>query len=243
MIEQPLADGRRRPGDRPRDAGREGARPARLHDRPAPRRRRRAVRRRTGDGAEAGADLPRARRDRSRARAAGCGDADVAAGAAVHAGGGGAAERAARTSCCCAAATKASTSGCASASTEELSIGDYVLTGGELPALVVVDAVARLVPGVVGDEQSVAEDSFSARAARFPARTRGRPEIRRATGAVPDVLLSGNHAEIRRWRQARGAAPDAGTAAGSAGRRGAGRRRTADSCCGSLRKERDDGRD
>ena len=83
--------------------------------------------------------------------------------------------------------------------TEELSIGDYVLTGGELPALVILDAVARLVPGVVGDEQSVAEDSFSRGLLDFPQYTRPRGD-RRAC-AVPDVLLSGNHAEIRRWRK------------------------------------------
>src|SRR4051812_16343603 len=87
---------------------------------------------------------------------------------------------------------------------EELSIGDYVLSGGELPALVVIDAVARLVPGVVGDEQSVAEDSFGRGLLDFPHYTRP-AEI--ADGAsseplrVPDVLLSGNHAEIRRWRK------------------------------------------
>ena len=83
--------------------------------------------------------------------------------------------------------------------TEELSIGDYVLTGGELPALVVLDAVARLIPGVVGDEQSVAQDTFSNRGLlNHPQYTRP-PEIdgRR----VPDVLVSGNHAEIRRWRK------------------------------------------
>jgi tRNA (guanine37-N1)-methyltransferase len=93
--------------------------------------------------------------------------------------------------------------------TEEISIGDYVLSGGELPALVVLDAVARLVPGVVGDEQSVADDSFSRGLLDFPQYTRpavltlnGPPEA--AEGAplqVPDVLLSGNHAEIRRWRK------------------------------------------
>jgi len=82
--------------------------------------------------------------------------------------------------------------------TEELSIGDYVLTGGELPALVVLDAVARFVPGVVGDEQSVVEDSFSRGLLDFPQFTRP-PEI--ATLRVPAVLLSGNHAEIRRWRK------------------------------------------
>jgi tRNA (guanine37-N1)-methyltransferase len=90
--------------------------------------------------------------------------------------------------------------------TEELSIGDYVLTGGELPALVVLDAVARFVPGVVGDEQSVAEDSFSRGLLDFPQYTR--PATIRSASlsgerelAVPEVLLSGNHAEIRRWRK------------------------------------------
>jgi tRNA (guanine37-N1)-methyltransferase len=82
--------------------------------------------------------------------------------------------------------------------TEELSIGDYVLTGGELPALVILDAVARFVPGVVGDEQSVVEDSFSRGLLDFPQFTRP-AEI--AALRVPDVLLSGNHAEIRRWRK------------------------------------------
>ena len=81
---------------------------------------------------------------------------------------------------------------------EELSIGDYVLTGGELPALVVLDAVARFVPGVVGDEQSVAADSFSRGLLDFPQYTRP-AEIE--TLRVPEVLLSGNHAEIRRWRK------------------------------------------
>jgi tRNA (guanine37-N1)-methyltransferase len=88
---------------------------------------------------------------------------------------------------------------------EEISIGDYVLSGGELAALVIVDAVARLVPGVVGDEQSVAEDSFSRGLLDFPQYTRpaeltisGEAE---AAMKVPDVLLSGNHAEIRRWRK------------------------------------------
>jgi tRNA (guanine37-N1)-methyltransferase len=82
--------------------------------------------------------------------------------------------------------------------TEELSIGDYVLTGGELPALVILDAVARFVPGVVGDGQSVVEDSFSRGLLDFPQFTRP-PEI--GAHRVPDVLLSGNHAEIRRWRK------------------------------------------
>ena len=81
---------------------------------------------------------------------------------------------------------------------EEISIGDYVLSGGELPSLVVLDAVARLVPGVVGDGQSVAEDSFSRGLLDFPHYTRP-AEVE--TLRVPDVLLSGNHAEIRRWRK------------------------------------------
>jgi tRNA (guanine37-N1)-methyltransferase len=92
---------------------------------------------------------------------------------------------------------------------EEISIGDYVLSGGELPALVILDAVARLVPGVVGDEQSVAEDSFSRGLLDFPQYTRP-AEV--ATGGsagragpavlkVPDVLMSGNHGDIRRWRK------------------------------------------
>lgn len=102
---------------------------------------------------------------------------------------------------------------------EELSIGDYVLSGGELPALVVVDTVARLIPGVVGDEQSVADDSFNRGLLDFPHYTRpaelwpDRLEDRDAGSAaqtneaadaglkVPAVLLSGNHAAIRRWRK------------------------------------------
>jgi len=82
--------------------------------------------------------------------------------------------------------------------TDELSIGDYVLTGGELPALVIVDAVARLVPGVVGDEQSVEHESFARGLLDFPQYTRpaGFRDLK-----VPDVLLSGHHADIRRWRK------------------------------------------
>ena len=81
---------------------------------------------------------------------------------------------------------------------EELSVGDYVLSGGELPALVVVDAVSRLVPGVVGDEQSVEADSFSRGLLDFPHYTR---PAEFAGMKVPDVLLSGHHAEVRRWRK------------------------------------------
>ena len=81
---------------------------------------------------------------------------------------------------------------------EEMSIGDYVLSGGELPALVVVDAVSRLVPGVVGDEQSVEADSFSRGLLDFPHYTR---PAEFAGMKVPDVLLSGHHAQVRRWRK------------------------------------------
>jgi tRNA (guanine37-N1)-methyltransferase len=82
--------------------------------------------------------------------------------------------------------------------TEEMSIGDYVVSGGELPALVIVDAVARLVPGVVGDERSVERDSFARGLLDFPQFTR--PADFRGW-AVPPVLLSGHHAEIERWRR------------------------------------------
>ena len=81
---------------------------------------------------------------------------------------------------------------------EELSIGDYVVSGGELAALVMVDAVSRLVPGVVGDEQSVAEDSFSRGLLDYPHYTR---PAEFGGLKVPDVLLSGHHAEVRRWRK------------------------------------------
>jgi tRNA (guanine37-N1)-methyltransferase len=80
---------------------------------------------------------------------------------------------------------------------QDLSIGDYVVSGGELPALVVVDAVARLVPGVLGDARSSFEDSFAAGLLDWPHYTR--PEVFEGL-AVPQVLLSGDHADIRRWR-------------------------------------------
>ena len=82
--------------------------------------------------------------------------------------------------------------------TEEMSIGDYVLSGGELPALVIVDAVARFVPGVVGDDESVARDTFARGLLDFAQYTR--PADFRGM-AVPPVLLSGHHAEIERWRR------------------------------------------
>ena len=80
---------------------------------------------------------------------------------------------------------------------EEVSIGDYVLTGGELAAMVVMDAVVRQMPGALGDAESAEQDSFAGGLLDFPHYTR--PEIYEGE-AVPAVLLSGNHAEIARWR-------------------------------------------
>lgn len=80
---------------------------------------------------------------------------------------------------------------------QELSIGDYVLSGGELAALVVIDAVARLLPGALGDERSSVEESFTEGLLEGPQYTR--PEVYDGL-AVPPVLLSGDHAAIRRWR-------------------------------------------
>ncbi len=81
---------------------------------------------------------------------------------------------------------------------EEWSLGDFVLSGGELAALVVVDAVTRLVPGVLGDSESAEQDSFMQGLLDCPHFTR--PE-KSEWGHVPDVLLSGNHAEISKWRR------------------------------------------
>ncbi len=80
---------------------------------------------------------------------------------------------------------------------DELSIGDYVLTNGALPVMVIIDAVTRLLPGVLGDEGSARDDSFSQGLLEYPQYTR--PADFRGM-KVPDVLLSGNHAEIARWR-------------------------------------------
>lgn len=82
--------------------------------------------------------------------------------------------------------------------TDELSIGDYVLNGGELPAMVVIEAVTRLIPGVLGDPRGAQQDSFASGLLEHPHYTR--PAQFRGLG-VPDVLLSGNHAEIARWRR------------------------------------------
>lgn len=83
---------------------------------------------------------------------------------------------------------------------EEVSVGDYVLTGGELPAMTIIDSIVRLIPGVLGGENSAAIESFSdGETLEFPQYTR--PEDFRGM-KVPDVLLSGHHAEIEKWRVA-----------------------------------------
>lgn len=83
---------------------------------------------------------------------------------------------------------------------QEISIGDYVLTNGTLPAAVVIDALARFIPGVLGDENSLTHESFTGRLLDFPQYTRP-AEFRGQS--VPKVLLSGNHAEIEKWRHAK----------------------------------------
>ena len=81
---------------------------------------------------------------------------------------------------------------------DEISIGDYVLTGGELPALTILDAAARLVPGVLGSDESVADESFVGGLLEYPHYTR--PEVF-GGHRVPEILLSGDHGAIRRWRR------------------------------------------
>jgi tRNA (guanine37-N1)-methyltransferase len=85
----------------------------------------------------------------------------------------------------------------------ELSVGDFVMSGGEIPALAVIDAVVRLLPGALGDERSSVEESFAAGLLDWPHYTR--PEVFEGR-RVPDVLLSGNHAAVRRWRLAQAVA-------------------------------------
>lgn len=80
---------------------------------------------------------------------------------------------------------------------EEWSIGDYILTGGELAAMVMIDAVTRLIPGAVGDENSVSQDSLTTGLLKYPQYTR--PEVF-SGAAVPEVLLSGHHKQINEWR-------------------------------------------
>jgi tRNA (guanine37-N1)-methyltransferase len=80
----------------------------------------------------------------------------------------------------------------------EISIGDYILTGGELSTLVVIDAVARLIPGVLGNDESALSESFSHGLLEYPQYTR--PAEYKGL-RVPDVLVSGNHAQIERWQR------------------------------------------
>jgi tRNA (guanine37-N1)-methyltransferase len=87
---------------------------------------------------------------------------------------------------------------CQDLADEELSIGNYVLTGGELAAMVVIDAVGRLLPGALGNEQSAQEDSFSTGLLEYPQYTRPRSF---EGSQVPDILLSGNHGAISQWRR------------------------------------------
>ena len=82
--------------------------------------------------------------------------------------------------------------------TDEISIGDYVLTGGELPALVIMDSVSRLIPGVLGNKNSPDEESFGSELLEYPQYTRPKEWHGRL---VPDILLSGDHARVGRWRQ------------------------------------------
>jgi tRNA (guanine37-N1)-methyltransferase len=82
--------------------------------------------------------------------------------------------------------------------TDEISIGDYVLTGGELPSLILIDAVTRLLPGALGDPTGAEDDSHASGLLEYPHYTRP-PEFR--GDAVPDVLLSGDHAKIEKWRR------------------------------------------
>ena len=82
--------------------------------------------------------------------------------------------------------------------TDEISIGDYILTGGELAAMVLIDSVSRLIPGVLGKEESFIEESFSNNLLEHPQYTR--PYIFR-NRKVPDVLLSGHHSKIEKWRR------------------------------------------
>ncbi|MBL9214946.1 MAG: tRNA (guanosine(37)-N1)-methyltransferase TrmD [Opitutaceae bacterium] len=83
---------------------------------------------------------------------------------------------------------------------QEISIGDYVLTNGTLAAAVVIDALARFIPGVLGEEKSLTTESFTSKLLDFPQYTR--PAVYRGM-SVPEVLLSGNHGEIEKWRHAR----------------------------------------
>ena len=181
------------------------AQPARLHDRQAPRRRRRPVRRRPGHGDEARAARggDRARRRRGRARGASCSSRAARASTSAHA-----ARARARGALLfvCGRYEGRRRARDAPVVDEELSIGDYVLSGGELAALVVVDAIVRLLPGVLGNEASPVDDSFATGLLEGPQYTRPL-EFRGAR--VPDVLLSGRPRRDRALAARAGAADDA----------------------------------
>lgn len=81
---------------------------------------------------------------------------------------------------------------------EEISVGDYILTGGELPALIIIDSISRLVPGVLGSKESIIEESFNDNLLEYPQYTRPKDFMGLL---VPDVLLSGNHGKIAEWRR------------------------------------------
>ncbi len=81
---------------------------------------------------------------------------------------------------------------------EEISIGDYVLTGGEIPAMILTDSVARLIPGVLGNKKSLETETHNSEEVDYPAYTK--PEVFNEW-SVPDVLLSGNHGKIKEWRK------------------------------------------
>jgi tRNA (guanine37-N1)-methyltransferase len=99
--------------------------------------------------------------------------------------------------------------------TDEISIGDYVLTGGELPALILIDAVSRLIPGVLGDPDGAMDDSHATGLLEYPHYTRP-PEFR--GWKVPEILLSGDHGKVAAVAQGTVPAEDAGKKAGFAGK-------------------------
>jgi len=80
----------------------------------------------------------------------------------------------------------------------EVSVGDYILTGGELPAMIIIDAIARLMPGVIHSQESLDEESFEENLLEYPQYTRPLSFLGKR---VPDILVSGNHAEIKKWRR------------------------------------------
>ena len=206
--------GRGRPRGRARAARRGGPRSARVHDRSAPQRGRCAVWRRTGNGDEARAAAARGRAHPRDARGAGAVVLLSPQGRPFTQAEAERFGRLAHIVLLCGRYEGMDERVRELVATDELSIGDYVLSGGELPALVVVDAVSRLVPGVVGDEQSVDEDSFSARSARLPALHAAGGSRRDAGAGRAAVGAPCGGAAVAAEG---GAGADAGAAAGAAG--------------------------